>query len=74
MVGEKVLVQLYFCSIFLFKSCCSNVDVQATDHRLTDMITNRGFLCTIVCSAEFAIGFRCYRQTLYFNQGGAKNG
>ena len=34
MIGEKVLVQLYFCSIFLFNSCCSEVDVQATDHCL----------------------------------------
>ena len=32
MIGEKVLVQLHFCSIFLFNSCCSEVDVQATDH------------------------------------------
>ena len=32
MIGEKVVVQLYFCSIFLFKCCCSKADVQATDH------------------------------------------
>ena len=39
MIGEKVLVQLHFCSIFLFNSCCSEVDVQATDHGQSGVIS-----------------------------------